>query len=212
MAQTEEAAEEKGLLAVEATTQDKSGLIDLGDGLKIRLDFTTYDKTAVLKPGVGYEARQNADAILAGVLHTTDGNKGSSFADEAAYLMNAKDRSAHYLISKPEKGVITIAMIVPEFLAAWHAGISSARGYAEWNQISIGVELHCAGDQGEEIDPLQMRAAAWLFSRIRRHHPNMYMLEMHRTVAAPHGRKHDPTGLSDEAFKAWVDSFWHPAW
>ena len=205
--------DEVAIKDLEASDQDNKGLIDLGDGLKIRLDCTTFDKTAVLPPGSGYSARQNADAILGVVLHSTNGRAGSSLADEATFLMLAKDRSCHWLIGRPEKGsIITVAMIVPEYLNAWHAGNSSARGYSNWNEISIGIELQCAGDAGEEISPLQLRAAAWLCMRIRRHHPNAFMLETHRAVAAPVGRKHDPNPLTDEEFKGWVDSFWKPAW
>ena len=56
--------------------------------------------------------------------------------------------SAHYLIpAQPPQlaGKPVIWQLVPEQQLAWHAGISSWRGYPRINDISIGIELENAG-------------------------------------------------------------------
>ncbi|MDK9721919.1 MAG: N-acetylmuramoyl-L-alanine amidase [Rhodospirillales bacterium] len=86
-------------------------------------------------PSPNFDARPQGQAVDMLVLHYT----GMKTMDEAlARLSDAEAKvSAHYLID--EDGAIH--RLVAEDKRAWHAGVSSWRGYADINARSIGVEL-----------------------------------------------------------------------
>ncbi|MFE8153277.1 N-acetylmuramoyl-L-alanine amidase [Brenneria goodwinii] len=58
--------------------------------------------------------------------------------------------SAHYLISAHpplDQSKPVVWQLVPESQAAWHAGVSSWRGFTRLNNASIGIELENSGYQ-----------------------------------------------------------------
>jgi hypothetical protein len=167
--------------------------------------ITSYRKDRAYPPGHGYGRRtapktwvgQRASPASAVVLHSTNGNKGSSLAAEAKFLRDSELVSCHDLIGK---GGEIIQILPPDFVA-WHAGVCKS-GYD--GMVSIGIELHHA--VGDDYPQAQMDAL-W-------HRTNEYIsmynlleakIETHRFIALPAGRKQDPSDWSDADFYAWRD-------
>lgn len=132
------------------------------------------------------------------IVHTTNGNPGSSFSGEAQYLRNSNDVSAHYLVGKQGQ----IAMILPPHLMAFHAG-EARPGWQ--NETTIGIEVHHA--IGEAWTDAQRQALTWLVLRLLEQHAiPARRVETHRAVALPPGRKIDPSDWSDQDFYNWRNS------
>ncbi|MCG8708990.1 N-acetylmuramoyl-L-alanine amidase [Brenneria sp. 4F2] len=77
------------------------------------------------------------------VIHYTAEDFSSSLS-----ILTDKQVSAHYLIpAYPplDQGKPVVWRLVPESQAAWHAGVSSWRGFTRLNHASIGIELENAG-------------------------------------------------------------------
>lgn len=165
----------------------------------------TYRKDLMHKPGHGY-GRRTSPAVWVGrraappaslVIHSTNGNRGSSLSAEAKFLRDSELVSCHDLIGKGGE----IVQILPPDFVAWHAGICKA----EWNGlVSIGIELHHA--IGEEYPQAQMDA---LWTRVSDYIDTFDLpkasIETHRSIALPPGRKVDPSDWSDADFYVWRD-------
>lgn len=128
------------------------------------------------------------------VLHATVG----SYASSLAWLCSPESRvSTHYLIAKTGH----TAQLVPDRLAAWHAGRSAWHGQTNINECSIGVELENANDGHDPYPPAQLAAAHQLCqSLIARYNIERGDVVRHLDIAIPHGRKSDPAGLPWPAF------------
>jgi N-acetylmuramoyl-L-alanine amidase len=141
---------------------------------------------------------RNGQAISMLVLHATVGSAKSALD----WLSNrASQASTHYLIDKKGK----IYQLVPDELAAWHAGKSFWKGlYSDAIQAaSLGIELENKNDgkdpyPAEQIDALNALAREKIAQY--RIHPDM--IARHLDVAIPKGRKSDPAGFPWEAWKA----------
>ena len=144
------------------------------------------------RPSPNCEPRPEGTPIDILVLHYT----GMRTADEALGRMcdpTAKV-SAHYCIDE----VGTITRLVPEDKCAWHAGVSSWRGFKNVNPRSIGIELVNPGHEfGYAVFPeIQMTALILLSSAIvRRHHIPGRNVVGHSDIAP--SRKQDPGELFD---------------
>jgi N-acetyl-anhydromuramyl-L-alanine amidase AmpD len=159
------------------------------------IDTTTYRKDQVLPVGQGYGVRAGGIKPTAIVIHSTNGNSGSTFEAEARFLQNSRDVSAHFLVGKTGQ----TAQILPPDLMAWHTGQSLAPFF---NLHSIGIELHHA--VGDTWPDIQLQALTWLTRQIMaRFAIPATMIETHRYVALPPGRKQDPSDWSDQSFYAW---------
>ncbi len=128
------------------------------------------------------------------VIHATVG----SYASSLAWLCSPQSRvSTHYLLRKDGH----IAQLVPDALAAWHAGKSMWHGETDINERSIGIELENRNDGRDPYPPAQLRAAHWLCqSLIARYNIERGDVVRHLDVAMPRGRKTDPAGLPWPAF------------
>lgn len=158
------------------------------------VDTTTYNKARLYKPGTGYSRRAGSPSSL--VIHTTNGARGSSFAAEANFIYRSTAISSHDLIGK--QGQIVQFLDAGPY-AAWHAGVALA-GFI--NAYSIGIECHhSVGDTW----PADQRAA--LTERVKHYIERFglaeHMIETHRKVAVPAGRKVDPSDWPDDDFYAW---------
>lgn len=161
------------------------------------IDTATYSKTKKLGPGQGYSARpQNINPTTI-VVHSTNGNRGSSFEAEARYLRDSLEVSAHFLVGKAGQ----IAQILDPGLRAWHAG----ECLTAWeNDYSIGIECHHA--VGDDWPQAQLDSLTWLVRDLmRRYRIAPAGIETHRRVAIPGPdiRKHDPSDWPDEMFYVW---------
>lgn len=158
---------------------------------------TSYDKTKKLAPGQGYSARPHNSAPATIVIHSTNGQRGSTFAHEAEYLRDSVEVSSHFLVGKQGQ----IARILDPGLKAWHAG----EALAAWqNEHSIGIECHHA--VGDTWPQAQLDALTWLVRELMwRYQIAPAGIETHRKVAIPGPdiRKHDPSDWPDAAFYAW---------
>src|SRR5215831_15829040 len=85
-----------------------AGGADRGDGgraMAFVIDSVTWDKHAKYPQldsngdGRGYGSREGVIPSSI-VIHTTNGNKGSSFSAEANFLRDSPDVSAHFLVGK----------------------------------------------------------------------------------------------------------------
>jgi hypothetical protein len=162
------------------------------------IDRASYQK-AKLPIGHGYDRRPNGLTPSSILIHSTNGNRGSSLAGEANYLRDSAAVGAHYLVGK--RGEI-IELLDPA-LRAWHAGMALA---AYLNSRSIGVEAHHA--LGEAWTPAQRDALTWLCrdELMPRYRIPTSRVDTHRAVALPKGRKVDPSDWADVEFYAWRDS------
>jgi N-acetyl-anhydromuramyl-L-alanine amidase AmpD len=166
-----------------------------------QIDTTSYNK-ALKYPlpappafGHGYQARKGAPSSV--VIHTTNNRAPNTvFEQEARFLLDSADVSAHYLISKDGR---IVQFLDPHPYAAWHAG--SAIG--PWlNEYSVGIELHVS--VGERPTKAQRDAAAWLCARLMAAYGFASdRIETHRYVATPVGRKSDPEGWPNAEFYQW---------
>lgn len=167
---------------------------------------TSYDKTKKLSPGQGYSARPRNIAPTMIVIHSTNGQRGSTFAHEAEYLRDSLKVSSHFLVGKAGQ----IAQILDPGLAAWHAG----EALTDWtNPHSIGIECHHA--VGDDWPQAQLDSLTWLVRDLmRRYRIAPAGIETHRKVAIPGPdiRKHDPSDWPDAAFYAWRDGLAIDIW
>lgn len=158
------------------------------------VDTTTYNKARLYKPGTGYSRRAGSPSSL--VVHTTNGQRGSSFAAEANFIYRSTAISSHDLIGK--QGQIVQFLDAGSYVA-WHAGVALA-GFV--NTYSIGIECHhSVGDTWTS----DQRAA--LTERVKHYIERFgiaeHMIETHRKVALPAGRKVDPSDWPDADFYSW---------
>lgn len=156
----------------------------------------TWRKDTLLPVGRGYSTRPNHIKPTAIVIHTTNSPKqDTAFADEARFLQTSIAVSAHFLVGKQSQ----IAQILHPDLEAWHAGVAVP---AFANDHSIGIESHVS--IGEQWTSAQRDALTWLVRWLM----GLYripetMVETHRKIALPKGRKSDPEAWPDAAFYAW---------
>lgn len=159
------------------------------------IDTTSFRKDTTLPLGQGYSMRPGGKPISI-VIHTTNApHKNTAFDAEARYLRDSRTVGAHYLVGKQGQ----IAQLLHPDLAAWHAG-ASLSGFG--NAHSIGIENHVS--QGETWTGAQRDALTWLVRRLMaQYRIGSEMVETHRKIAHPAGRKSDPEGWPDAAFNAW---------
>lgn len=149
-------------------------------------------KNLVLPPGQGYSLRKSIEPYRSFVVHTTNGRPNTSFSAEAKFLVNSKNVSAHYLISKD--GTI-LQLLDPEKFVAWHAGEVAKENYS--NFYAIGVEVH--------FTPSEMYWTGKMWAALTalcKQYPSLEIVT-HRQIAIPRGRKVDPSGITDLQFQAW---------
>lgn len=161
--------------------------------VQFQIDYLTYSKRIhPLRHGYSTRGGQKPSSL---VIHTTNGNRGSSFDAEAKYLQNSPSVSAHFLVGKSGQ----VVQILPPALAAWHAGDALP---AFTNPHSVGIECHHA--VGDDYPAAQKQALAWLCRiLILEHSIPLEKVETHRKIALPPGRKVDPSDWSDASFYAW---------
>jgi N-acetyl-anhydromuramyl-L-alanine amidase AmpD len=175
-----------------------------------------FEKNMVCPVGTGFSLRPpgttqaTIDSI---VIHSTNGNVGSSFEGEANYIMYSgmvknggvwvpvpgTGVSAHYLNGKDGR----VAQWLSPVFRAWHAGESYYQGRSNWNNFSIGIENHHA--IGDDWPDAQIGGLTWLVRRLMRIYPiPKKNIVLHRWIALPAGRKTDPDDLSDAWWKTWI--------
>jgi N-acetyl-anhydromuramyl-L-alanine amidase AmpD len=131
---------------------------------------------------------RNGSAIKMIVLHATAGSYESSLQ----WLCNpASQVSTHYLIDRDG----SIDQLVPDSLAAWHAGRSAWMGMKseQIQHCSIGIEL-VNRNNGHDIYPDAQLASASALCRdmIARYNIERADVVRHKDIAIPKGRKSDP--------------------
>lgn len=134
------------------------------------------------------------------VIHSTNGNKGSTLAGEAKFLRDSKNVSCTDIIGKDG----TIVELLPAGMVGWHAGACKP----PWaNHLSIGIELHHA--IGEPYTSKQMAALTERVQQyIAAYSIPAHLIETHRFIALPAGRKVDPSDWSNDDFYAWRESLY----
>lgn len=151
-------------------------------------------KFSPLQRGYGVPRQRPPSSI---VIHTTNGAKGSSYEGERNFLYNTKDVSAHFLVGKD--GRIT-QFLRPEVIA-YHAGAIFPEYRFYGNPYSIGIENHYTPGEGEW--PKEMRQALTELCQYLIKKYDIKLLEAHRRIASPLGRKIDPSGYTDSEFYEW---------
>jgi N-acetyl-anhydromuramyl-L-alanine amidase AmpD len=165
------------------------------------VDKTSYNKAAHYPQRHGYQSRGGGRPSSI-VIHTTSNGRKTAFETEANYLFKSANVSAHFLISKT--GAI-VEFLDPLKFQAWHAGNTIP---AYLNARSIGIEHHVS--VGEGWTAVQEEACTWLVRHLMAAFDiTPPLIETHRAVALPKGRKKDPAGWGDEAFYAWRATLAH---
>lgn len=160
------------------------------------IDTLSYPKAKTYPPRHGYQLRGTTPTSL--VIHSTSNlRKNTPFSAEATYLYASDDVSAHYLVGKDGR---IVQFLEPAPWQAWHAGTAKVEYQ---NSRSIGIELHhSVGDA--PYPQAQMDALTWLVRDLM----GMFVIptalvDTHRAVALPKGRKLDPSDWGDVAFYQW---------
>jgi hypothetical protein len=161
------------------------------------IDRTTWRKDR--RPvGTGWDYRVNGRKGTKLIIHTTNGNRGSSFEGECKYLFNSNSVGANFVVGKAGQ----IAELVPVALRAWHAGVCKA-GWT--NNTTIGIECHHA--VGETWTIAQRNALTWLVIKLMVEEGiGVGDIDTHREVALPPGRKIDPSDWTNRSFYDWRNS------
>lgn len=179
------------------------------------IDTTTYDKTVAIPynpdKACGYQPRPVGRITpRAIIVHTTNGKKGTTFAQEANYIQDSRAISAHFLIGKDGR---IVRFLDPKYWIAYHAGCVKA---TLWSNIyAIGIEMHNTPTEGHITTPMQ-ESLDWLVRQLMHDYsiPNT-SIDTHRNVAVycknhklagQLGRKIDPSGFPDNEFYAWRNS------
>lgn len=162
-------------------------------------------KNNVLPLEKGYEKRVRTFTDFGIVVHTTNGNKGSSYGSETQFLYTAKNVSAHFLVGK--RGEIT--QFLPIEYAAWHAGYVNDSHFTNYD--SIGIEMHFTPGENTH-QPEMNKATKELIRSLITQYP-VYGIRMHREIAifddGRLGRKSDPSHMTDEEFRAWRNDIYN---
>ncbi len=150
----------------------------------------------------GFEARGGLWPLLGIVLHSTEGQRNSSFDSECRFVRDSPDVSAHYYIGRA--GQIE-RILDPGRYVAYHAGVSRWRGRPAANLWAVGIELHHSRG-GPDYTYQQLDALSWLCRLLTHDHPTITkpMIALHRWIALPPGRKYDPSDRTDEHFQKWI--------
>jgi N-acetylmuramoyl-L-alanine amidase len=141
-----------------------------------------------------YTAKGQSPRVKFVVLHYTVSDRASSIK-----ILTEQQVSAHYLLTDDQSP--TIYGLVDESQMAWHAGISSWKGYNQLNTSSIGIEIVNPGwkdtPQGRvyfPFPPAQIDALIPLLKDIvARYHVPPENVVGHNEIAP--GRKQDPGPL-----------------
>lgn len=164
------------------------------------IDRSTYSKLK-LPIGTGYDRRVKDQLPTKGIVHTTNGHRGTAFRNEAKFLRDSPAVGCWLLIGKtPSDG---IAEICPAEYRPWHAGVTIP-GWT--NNTTLGIEVHHA--IGELWTSFQFDALTWVLRDYTwpRYGITPLDWDTHRFVALPKGRKVDPSDWSDKEFYAWRQS------
>lgn len=141
------------------------------------------------------------------MVHTTNGNQGSTLEQEERFLLTNVKRdslgrwasvSAHYLLGKQGQ---TIQLLNPDLYVAIHTG---ATWPGKSNAYALGVEMHYT--PAEERFP----ARTWkALTDLKLLYPLLLPIT-HREAAIPPGRKKDPSGISNQQFHYWKTNHTKP--
>lgn len=169
-----------------------------------QIDTSTYDKAKTYPAGQGYGRRATAPTSV--VIHSTNNkNPNTFFTAEAKFLFESPNVSAHYLVGKAGQ----IAQFLnPGTKEAWHAGGQQQSG--AWtakpdfsNPRSIGIELHHSIGDPPYPEP-QIAALTWLVRELMlKFQIPLSLIDTHRAIALPKGRKVDPSDWTDASFYRW---------
>ena len=163
------------------------------------MDIVTKNKAAKYGIGRGFDKRAAGSKPKTLLIHTTNGKPNTTYNAERNYIYTSPKIASHYLIGK--QGQIT-QFLDDKIYRAWHAGAVNNSLFN--NNNSIGIECHFTPDEGSWTQAMR-DALTWLVRElIKKYGINSpQLIETHRKVAIPKGRKIDPSGFSDIDFYVW---------
>jgi len=180
------------------------------------IDTTTYAKQKAIsynpdRDDNGYQPRPTgALRPRSIIIHTTNGQKGSTFNAEARYIQYSRAISSHYLIGKDGR---IVQFLDPRYWIAYHAGCVKASAWT--NLYSIGIEMHNTPLEGH-IPAAMITSLDWLVRELMRDysivstnvdtHRNVAVYCPNHPLAGKKGRKIDPSIWPDNEFYAWRDT------
>ncbi len=182
------------------------------------IDTITYNKAKRIPynpfKACGYQPRPIGRLDIRSIIvHTTNGQRGTTFHSEATYICNSRNISSHYLIGKDGR---IVQFLEPTAYIAYHAGCVKSTTFS--NPFAIGIEMHNTPVEGP-CTVLQIEALTWLVNQlIEKYSVKEYNIETHRAVAVfckgdPNagrlGRKIDPSGFPDNQFYNWRQSLYN---
>jgi hypothetical protein len=159
------------------------------------MEIQTRDKSKLKPIGSGYDNRTRGIIPISIDVHTTNGHVGSTYLGELNYILGSDNIAAHYLIGK--EGQIT--QILHPVYRAWHAGAVNDSRFN--NNNSIGIECHYTPGEGAWTT-IMHQALTYLVQKLM-HDYSIRLIETHRQIATPKGRKIDPSGFGDAEFYLW---------
>lgn len=139
-----------------------------------------------------------AGVVPSGILlHHTGGTNSLAYLSQ----YHANPVSIHKLVPKrmPD-GKPGHYQIVPDSKRAWHAGKSREVNGHDWGDLSIGIEIENLGNGHDPYTAEQYETVAQIiaYNAARYHIPDS-MVQEHKDVALPPGRKTDVDASFDRA-------------
>lgn len=170
----------------------------------MNIDLTTFNKSR-RGIGNGFDNRTGGVKPITVIVHTTNGAKGSLFLSEANYIYNSNKIAAHYLVGKDGR---IVQFLDPKY-RAWHAGAVNDSRFN--NNNSIGIEVHYTPGEGAWTSAMHS-ALTELVKQLDHTYKiqSPDLIETHRRVAIPKGRKIDPSGFIDPEFYVWRNRLFIP--
>ncbi|MCS0610170.1 N-acetylmuramoyl-L-alanine amidase [Massilia solisilvae] len=158
-----------------------------------------------------YSAKAQSPRVKFIVLHYTVSDKPSSIK-----ILTQQQVSAHYLVTDDPETIIY--NLVPETQQAWHAGVSSWKGFTNLNTSSVGIEIVNAGwkdtPTGRVYAPFPQYQIDSVIALVRdiaqRYHVPPENVLGHSDIAP--GRKQDPGPMfpwkqfADQGLAVWPDA------
>lgn len=161
----------------------------------MEIQIQVRNKAQLKGIGSGYDNRTRGVKPISIIIHSTNGRKGTAYISELNYILGSDVIAAHYLVGK--QGQIT-QILDPKY-RAWHAGAVNDSRFN--NNNSIGIECHYT--PGEGIWPIAMHEALTFLVKKLISDYTIQLVDTHRKLAIPKGRKIDPSGFEDAEFYVW---------
>lgn len=112
-------------------------------------------------------------------------------ASTRAWIQNPASKVSYHVEVERDG---TVVRYVDDAHRAWAVGVSSWKGIADVNSLSLSASFANRNDGKELLAPIQISTVRALIAYWRARYPSIEAIDTHAALALPAGRKTDPTG------------------